>query len=1691
MSDGNAVPSGAVSPEPPVTPHAPQEFVVPDLTARLESDIIIMDAVRSFLVHEPPDSALTLASEVITEDVVEKASPTFLLVLRRLLTFKGAMPDYAPGTNIREVMFNVLHKVTMNVDAPESQNEQHPPPLSTPQQQPAVPAAGIPARTLVDVEREQREYVAYQQARRGVRQLFVSPFTQRRSSPATAASPRIAAGPQPDRGFQARAERSPGRGPLSPSVPPEPLVPAAVGVPETRDARVETTQTTSRSSPFRVTPLPLVNPAGVHPRMGDLIKSYPKDMKYTGRDSDYQSLARFQQAYTSKCALFNLTESDALKALLIAIDEHSPAGEYFYRHLKDNPEVSSLTHAFDYLHAWYRSQSRVADLTDEWHSLRYAHFHTEGKSMRESMEMLYEKAVHLQSRLDSVHQPDALLIEVLRTAVREEDFSLFIDYNDASKTSREFYQRCMNAIRKQEWRNAKLAVADRQSGRQPDAQSDDTASMPSSMSIASSSSIAAPRNVLFARTGRRYGTNNARRSFRRPMKYTGKNPIRNGKPLLCRQCNADDHFIRDCPEANRPGLVYFAASTTDEDVFDMSMNETLDLVQELPDSEWKVLLAMVADTDDTENRKEQNPEPSEVLFTRSADYAELHRLAPKRTDLPEFLEYRHDAQCFFNQDYTETANRLLKEKIKQLPDVKFEGIALDNGASKTPGGLPAYLRYCKHTGTEPFLSPSSATFSGIENGSVPSLGLARLRMPLQHHGFIEFDIDIIDKEVPLLFGLDQHLKHSCSSNEVFRTFTHHILKITVPLNYKNGHLYLEWPSSNVLFTRLELKKLHNRFAHPSVTALINLLKRSGLDEMPSETRRMLEDIARKCKECEKYAPKPAIFKVSMPEDTIEFNHEIEVDLFFIHNKPILHIIDRGTRYSVARFISSQSAEYVWNVIVDAWVTVFTGFPNIIAHDQGTNFDSAFFQGMCSEFGIVTKRTPTQSHNSLSICERYHHIIRRVFLKVESQHPQLGENLTLAIAVHAVNTTAGPKGIVPALLLFGTLPKLPIPSLETVARTQKERFCAIESARKEMLAITAQRRIREALRSRSPYTKTLDLNTGDQVMVYREELSRYEGPFTLESYDGRKTAYVIVPDARGRDRIQPYSVTAVKPAAVTDAIAPEDITSRSVPTSNDVSILRDLEIAASSDNNENMPVFHVTVYDPHDPRFDAAKKDEVKQLLEKETYKIVSPDTVPPHATVLKSRFVLTLKTGEDGSMSPKARLVVLGHLDPEKERVVNEAPTIHRSSVRLLLTLHLACFETLWTRDVKQAFVQSEDALKRELYILPPKGQAVLETIGAPPGSLLKVIKPLYGIPESPSYWWSTMRNHHVKELGMKQTVLDPCLFYKRDGNEFVGMQGTLVDDTIATGSEAFAILEEKTSQRFECKPKSDILPVMFGGVLIADDAACSDTSSRTLTLSQFAYTAQIEKLQTESCTSESFANARGKLAYAVFACRPDLSFDVAQLSQVSADNVDKKDILKLNNVVDAIKNEIPLTYRRLDKESLAVVGYADAGFANNTDHTSQLGMFVLLKDKDNNAAIIHFSSWKCRRITRSVLAAEVHAFSSCYDYCVTLAHDLSNMLGRKVDTFMFTDSKSLFDTITKLSSVSEKRLLIDIAALREAYVCQDLKNVAHVSSQYNIADVLTKSKPPADCRDLLHSLMRTGKLAHPINQWIIHNTGS
>ena len=72
-------------------------------------------------------------------------------------------------------------------------------------------------------------------------------------------------------------------------------------------------------------------------------------------------------------------------------------------------------------------------------------------------------------------------------------------------------------------------------------------------------------------------------------------------------------------------------------------------------------------------------------------------------------------------------------------------------------------------------------------------------------------------------------------------------------------------------------------------------------------------------------------------------------------------------------------------------------------------------------------------------------------------------------------------------------------------------------------------------------------------------------------------------------------------------------------------------------------------------------------------------------------------------------------------------------------------------------------------------------------------------------------------------------------------------------------------------------------------------------------------------------------------------------------------------------------------------------------------------------------------------------------------------MIVRQLDiplplTIIYTDSYSLYECLVKLRTTKEKRLMIDIIALRQSYERRELTEVRWINGQDNPADVMTKA---------------------------------
>ncbi len=151
---------------------------------------------------------------------------------------------------------------------------------------------------------------------------------------------------------------------------------------------------------------------------------------------------------------------------------------------------------------------------------------------------------------------------------------------------------------------------------------------------------------------------------------------------------------------------------------------------------------------------------------------------------------------------------------------------------------------------------------------------------------------------------------------------------------------------------------------------------------------------------------------------------------------------------------------------------------------------------------------------------------------------------------------------------------------------------------------------------------------------------------------------------------------------------------------------------------------------------------------------------------------------------------------------------------------------------------------------------------------------------------------------------------------------------------------------------------------------------------------------------------------------------------------------------------------------------------------STQLGHICFFSDRYGNSVPISFKSYKSKRIVRSAIAGEVIAFSDLFDVAVTLTAELGDVFGRQIRVQLFTDSKSLFDVISKGSRTSEKRMMLDIAAAREGFRDKLISDIGFVRSSKNLADGLMKSMSQSALQEVVSTCFLS---VHP-EQWIIRD---
>ena len=387
--------------------------------------------------------------------------------------------------------------------------------------------------------------------------------------------------------------------------------------------------------------------------------------------------------------------------------------------------------------------------------------------------------------------------------------------------------------------------------------------------------------------------------------------------------------------------------------------------------------------------------------------------------------------------------------------------------------------------------------------------------------------------------------------------------------------------------------------------------------------------------------------------------------------------------------------------------------------------------------------------------------------------------------------------------------------------------------------------------------------------------------------------------------------------------------------------------------------------------------------------------------ILHPRFIYTDKNdGKRSASTPmpllaNARLVIPGYQDETAYTVRKDAPTSSRSSQHILFVTAASKGWTLWSADIKSAFLKGELFAEgeRELYITNIRCQSEDEPM-LPFGKtcLAKVRKGVCGLADSPRRWY--LRLHRsLTNLGWMRSQMDAAQWFLYDANQCLhGILVSHVDDLLMAGSSwAKQTLDQLGKE------------LGFGSLETGCFNYCGKQvkqfADKTIEVSMQAYHENVQpavvpihrKKQLDSTLTpgehRQLRALLGSLQWLVTQVRFDMSY---HLSVLQGEPPTVRTLLRANALVRLMKKDsgFKLRFPKLDLTDAGILVITDASLGNVTRSGgsegsvftkvfSQAAYLVLVGDKELMAgregqfAVIDGRSHRLSRVCRSTYGAE------------------------------------------------------------------------------------------------------------------------
>jgi hypothetical protein len=520
--------------------------------------------------------------------------------------------------------------------------------------------------------------------------------------------------------------------------------------------------------------------------------------------------------------------------------------------------------------------------------------------------------------------------------------------------------------------------------------------------------------------------------------------------------------------------------------------------------------------------------------------------------------------------------------------------------------------------------------------------------------------------------------------------------------------------------------------------------------------------------------------------------------------------------------------------------------------------------------------------------------------------------------------------------------------------------------------------------------------------------------------------------------------------------------------------------------------------------------ERESVIEAGCLKIVNRSEVPPGRKILRLRWVYKIKRNDKGEPTLyKCRIVVMGnHATQGVDFYETYSPVCKIPSLRLVIALIIHFGLKPCQVDVHTAYLHAD--LNEDIFVSEMPGYQL------PPGKVYKLLKSLYGLPQSGRNW-NDLLDSFLKYLGYKPLSEDPCIYVLVENGKIVSLFAVYVDDFVI-GSDNISRelwILEGLRRKFKIKelgipklvlgitldwvpsssnnrfldhaylsiPKSvqALLDMMPGGV--SSIKVRSTPGNHLITLSKAMCIPDDQQDAQDEDTQSLYRSAVGLLIWIQQTVRYDISYATHRLASFLS-NPGPQHFKALYWLAGYLKGSMLRGIKYSYGGNLEISGFVDANHLNDVDDRLSTWCYVFTV----NGSPFSWKVGKTKRVcVGGTMESEIRAIDSMkhgikellylkkvFD-SLSLSKYVSEMLigfDPKFPVTIYEDNRATIQmTARPMSHSSVKYLEADMAWIHD-HISDGSIILVYVNSPFNLANMGTKYLNPTEFkREVLMSM--------------------